>query len=55
MKYMENEKFHYDGFVLEYKPKPIFLHYYGLVENYLIDIYHTGMIKADDTVVDLGA
>ena len=52
MIYMDNEKFRYDGFVLEYKP---ILHYYGLVENYLLDIYHTGMIKPDDTVVDLGA
>ena len=49
---MENERFTYNGFVLEYKPK---LHYYGLVENYFLDIYHTGMIKPDDTVVDLGA
>jgi FkbM family methyltransferase len=52
MIYMVNEKFHYDGFVLEYEP---ILHYYGLVENYLLDIYHTGMIKPEDTVVDLGA
>jgi FkbM family methyltransferase len=26
-----------------------------LVENYLLDIYHTGMIKPDDIVIDLGA
>ena len=52
MIYMDNEKFHYEGSVLEYKP---ILHYYGLIENYLLDIYHTGMIKPDDTVVDLGA
>jgi FkbM family methyltransferase len=52
MIHMENEKFHYDGFVLEYEPT---LHYYGLVENYVLDIYHTGLIKPEDTVVDLGA
>jgi FkbM family methyltransferase len=43
--------FHYNGFVLEYKP----INYYGLVENYLLDIYHTSMLKPDDIVVDLGA
>lgn len=48
---MENEKFRNNRFVLEYKP----INYYGLVENYLLDIYHTGMIKPDDIVVDLGA
>lgn len=48
---MENEKFHHKGFVLEYKP----IHYHGLVENYLLDIYHTNMIKPDDIVNDLGA
>ena len=52
MKYMENEKLYYDRFVLEYDP---ILHYYGLVENYLLDIYHTSMIKPKDTVVDAGA
>lgn len=49
---IENERFRYNGFVLEYNPM---LHYYGLVENYLLDIYQTGMIKPDDTVLDLGA
>jgi FkbM family methyltransferase len=52
MMHIENERFRYNGFVLEYKP---ILHYYGLVENYLLDIYHTRMIRPDDTVVDLGA
>jgi FkbM family methyltransferase len=49
---MENERFTYDGFVLECKP---IHHYYGLIENFLLDIYHTSSIKPDDTVVDLGA
>jgi FkbM family methyltransferase len=48
---MENEKFRHNRFVLEYNP----IHYHGLVENYLLDIYHTSMIKPDDIVVDLGA
>lgn len=47
----ENEKFRYNGFVLEYKP----INYYGLIENYLLDIYHTDMIQPDDIVIDLGA
>ena len=50
--HMENETFRYNGSVLEYDP---ILHYYGLVENYLLDIYRTSMIQPDDTVVDLGA
>jgi len=48
---MENEKFRHKGVVLEYQP----IHYHGLVENYLLDIYHTSMIKPGDVVVDLGA
>lgn len=50
--HIENERFRYNGFVLEYNP---ILHYYPLVENYLLDVYHTSMIKPDDIVVDLGA
>jgi FkbM family methyltransferase len=48
---MENENFRHNGFILEYKP----INFHGLVENYLLDIYHTSMIKPNDVVVDLGA
>src|SRR5919202_3289804 len=49
---IEDERFRYNGFVLEYDPM---LHYYGLVENYGFDIYQTSIIKHNDNVLDLGA
>jgi FkbM family methyltransferase len=51
MIHLEDGKFRYNGYVLEYKP----INYYGLVENYLLDIYKTDIIKPDDIVVDVGA
>jgi FkbM family methyltransferase len=51
---MENEKFRYNGFVIEHKPIPS-LDYLFLLEIYLVDVYHTNMIKPDDIVLDLGA
>jgi len=42
--------FRYDGFVLEYKDTNI-----GLIETFLLDIYHTKTLRSSDIVVDLGA